>query len=69
MRKNVVTTQKVVNKDNKLFDSLKPKNQPEMGIDEIVAFMEKLEIDISDPLGGYLFYLMKCADSTRIVKE
>lgn len=40
-----------------------------MGIEDIIAMMEKLDVDLADPLGGYLFYLMKVNDSTRITKE
>ena len=68
MKKATVPKAKA-NKNSKLFETLKPKGEVEMGINEIVAFMEKINVELTDPLGGYLFFLMKCADSTKITKE
>ena len=52
-----------------IFDTLKPQGQAEMGIDEIVSFMEKIQVELNDPIGGYIFFLMKVTDSTQITKE
>jgi hypothetical protein len=31
--------------------------------------MGNINVDLSDPLGGYLFFLMKCENSIKITKE
>jgi hypothetical protein len=69
MKKGTTAPKTKANKSNQLFESLKPKGQVDMEINEIVEFMGKINVDLTDPLGGYLFFLMKCGDSTKITKE
>lgn len=69
MKKATTAPKPKPNKSSQLFATLKPKDQADMEINEIVAFMEKINVELTDPLGGYLFFLMKSGDSTKITKE
>ena len=64
----VEVTKPIVHKMS-FFDSLKQEKETDMGVQEIVSLFEKLDIALDDPLGGYLFYLMDCNDSTKITKQ
>ena len=40
-----------------------------MDVEDIVRMMESINVNLADPLGGYIYYLMGCYDATKITAE